>query len=217
MSAMDAERRCPSCGALASADAAWCGQCYASLAEAPASRAMPPPATALAQQPTRADGDEPRWPCPVCGHSNPIQVNLCLACGTPFARLFQEAELAPEVAPRAAALWSLLLPGLGQWKCGRSLDGIARMVSFVFPFGTMLILVVSRLGRGGLGPATSLFSLFLVASLIVWATSVIDAYRVASGIDPLVAPRTLLWGLIGLILIAMGLATAVALPAARGR
>jgi len=215
MSAMSVERRCPSCGALASADADWCGQCYASLAEAPASPAMPAQATAVAQP--QAEGEEPAWPCPVCGNPNPIQVNLCLSCGTPFARLFQEAERAPDIAPRTAALWSLLLPGLGQWKCGRSLDGIARMVAFVFPFGTMLILVVSRLGRGGLGPATLLFSLFLVASLIVWATSVVDAHRVASGLHPLIAPRTLLWGLVGLILVAVGLATAVALPAVRSR
>jgi hypothetical protein len=153
----------------------------------------------------------------LCGNPNPIAVSLCLACGTPFARLFQEPGWAPEIDPRTAALWSLLFPGLGQWKCGRSLDGIARMVAFLVPFGTMLLLVVSRLGRGGLGSTALLFSLFLVASLVAWSTSAVDAYRAASGVQPLVAPRTLLWGLVGLILLAVALATAVALPAVRRR
>lgn len=211
MSAMSVERRCPSCGALASADAGWCGQCYASL-EAPRA----PSQAKAGAPPLRTDG-EPAWPCPVCGNPNPIAMNLCVACGTPFARLFQEAERLPEIDPKTAALWSLLFPGLGQWKCGRSLDGIARMVAFLVPFGTLLLLVVSRLGRGGLGSTALLFSLFLVASLVAWSTSAVDAYRAASGVDPLIGPRTLLWGLVGLILVAVALATAVALPAVRSR
>lgn len=211
MSAMSVERRCPSCGALASADADWCGQCYASLE---ALRA--PSRTKAEARPLRPDG-EPAWPCPVCGNLNPIAMNLCPSCGTPFARLFQEAERHLEIDPTRAALWSLLFPGLGQWKCGLSLDGLARMVAFLVPFGTMLLLVVSRLGRGGLGSTALLFSLFLVASFVAWSTSAIDAYRVASGVDPLIGPRTLLWGLVGLILVAVALATAVALPAVRSR
>jgi hypothetical protein len=91
------------------------------------------------------------------------------------------------------------------------------MVTFLVPFGTMLLLVVSRLGRSGLGSTTSLFSVFLVASLFAWFTSAVDAYRLASGVDPLIGPRKLLWGLVGLILVAVGLATAIAVPAIRGR
>ncbi len=211
MSAMSVERRCPSCGALASADADWCGQCYASL-EAPRT-----PSHAKATAPRLRTDGEPAWPCPVCGNQNPIAMNLCVSCGTSFARLFHESEPLPQVDPKTAALWSLLCPGLGQWKCGRSLDGIARVVAFLVPFGTMLLLVISRLGRGGLGSTALLFSLFLVASLVAWSTSAIDAHRVASGVDPLIAPRTLLWGLVGLILVAVALATAVALPAVRSR
>jgi hypothetical protein len=211
MSAMSVERRCPSCGALTAVDADWCGQCYASL-EAP--RAVP---QAKVAAPPRSSEGKPTWPCPVCGNANPIAMNLCVACGTPFARLFEEPERRPQIDPKTAALWSLLFPGLGQWKCGRSLDGVARMVTFLVPFGTMLLMVVSRLGRGGLGSTTSLFSVFLVASLVAWSTSAVDAYRLASGVDPLIGPRKLLWGLVGLILIAVGLATAIALPAIRGR
>jgi hypothetical protein len=209
MGAMSVERRCPSCRALAAADADWCGQCYASLE-------APPPVSQVKVEARRSDG-EPTWPCPVCGNSNPIAVNLCVACGTPFARLFQEPQQFPQIDPKTAALWSLLFPGLGQWKCGQSLDGIARMVAFLVPFGTMLLLVVSRLGRGGLGSTTLLFSLFLVASLVAWSTSAVDAYRAASGVDPLIGPRKLLWGLVGLILVAVALATAVVLPTVRGR
>jgi hypothetical protein len=45
----------------------------------------------------------------------------------------------------------------------------------------------------------------------------VDAYRAASGVDPLIGPRKLLWGLVGLILVAVALATAVVLPTVRGR
>jgi len=211
MSSMSVERRCPSCGALAAVDADWCGQCYASL-EAP--RAV---SQARVEAPPRRSDGEPTWPCAVCGNANPIVMNLCVACGTPFARLFQEPDRRPDVDPKTAALWSLVFPGLGQWKCGRSLDGVARMVTFLVPFGTMLLLVVSRLGRGGLGSTTSLFSLFLLASLVAWSTSAVDAYRVASGVDPVIGTRKLLWGLVGFILVAVGLATTIALPAIRSR
>lgn len=167
--------------------------------------------------PTRTSDREPTWPCPLCDNRNPIATNSCVVCGTPFARLFEEPERHPQIHPKTAALWSLLLPGLGQWKCGRPLDGIARMVVFLVPFGTLVLLVVSMLGRGGLGSTTWLFSLFLVACLVAWSTSAVDAYRAASGDDPLIGPRKLLWGLVGFILVAVGLATAVVFPAVRGR
>jgi hypothetical protein len=227
MNAMSVERRCPTCGALAAADADWCGQCYATLEgpsaappatpqSAPDTGAPAAPKTGV-EAPPRPSDVEPAWPCPLCDNRNPIATNSCAVCGTPFARLFQEPERLPQIHPKTAALWSLLLPGLGQWKCGRPLDGIARMVVFLVPFGMLVLLVVSRLGRGGLGSTTWLFSLFLVACLVAWSTSSVDAYRVASGVDPLIGPRRLLWGLVGFILVAVALATVVVLPAVRGR
>ncbi|MFB3738845.1 MAG: hypothetical protein ACE14W_07745 [Candidatus Velamenicoccus archaeovorus] len=155
------------------------------------------------------------WPCPACDHRNPIELDLCEVCGTPFARLFREPERAPQVEPGSAALWSLLFPGLGHWRCGRSLDGVARAVIFAWTLGTLLILVVSRLGKGGFGATAPLFVLFLAATLVVWLASAYDAYRIAGGLDPVISSRALLWGSVILIVLSVLLASLVTLPAAR--
>ena len=93
-----AERRCPDCGALASPDAAWCGQCFRSLVEPepelePTPEAVPHHATVAAggveggtaERPVRA----PVWPCPACDHENPIELDACAVCGTTFATLMR--------------------------------------------------------------------------------------------------------------------------------
>ena len=156
------------------------------------------------------------WNCPVCGEGNAMSEDRCTACGTPFARLFQEPERRPDLQPGTAVGLSALWPGLGHWKLGRRLDGVARMVLFVWTFGTVLVLAFSRSG-GGLGALTSLFLLFVVATLLLWVLSALDSYRIASHEEPLVGSRTLLWGAVALVVVSALLATIVAFPAARGR
>ncbi len=233
---MSSERRCPTCGALVSADAEWCGQCYASLRppaaepvrHSPAAegrvapdaaeeiRAATPEPTSAAPGP--ASEAEPAWPCPVCGNRNPIELNQCASCGTPFARLFQEAEPRPQVSAREAAAWSLALPGLGHWKCGRQLDGIVWMAICLWTVGTVILMLLSRTGSSGLGPTIPLFVLFLAAIGVLWVTSALDAYRIASGVRPLVTSRALLWGSVALVILSVVLlATLVVVPASRGR
>jgi len=145
-----------------------------------------------------------------------MELNECAACGTPFARLFQEPGRRVEIAPRDAALWSLLFPGIGHWRCGRTLDGVARGVMFAWAFGTLLVLLVSRVGKGGLGATFPLFGLFLVASAALYALSAVDAHRIAGGDAPLVSTRALLWGLVTVLVLSVVLASLVVLPAARG-
>ncbi|MGH2659385.1 MAG: zinc finger Ran-binding domain-containing protein, partial [Actinomycetota bacterium] len=229
------ERRCPTCGALVSADAEWCGQCYASL-RAPAAEPVhhapvaaategrvgpateeeagaktPEPASAA---PVPASEAEPAWPCPVCGNRNPIELNRCAVCGTSFARLFQDAEPGPRVSPRGAAVWSLALPGLGHWKCGRALDAIVWMAISLWTVGTVVLMFLSRTGSSGLGPTIPLLIVFLVAIVVLWVTSALDAYRIASGVRPLVTSRALLWGSVALVVLSVVLlATLVVVPA----
>ncbi|HZD80694.1 MAG TPA: zinc finger Ran-binding domain-containing protein [Actinomycetota bacterium] len=205
--------------------ATWGGR---AAAEAPPSMAGTPPPMPGQPQPPHAPQDEAfptgagasaadaRWPCPVCQHQNPIHLDACEVCGTPFARLFQEQERPPEVEPGTAALWSALFPGLGHWRCGRTLDGVARAVIFAWTFGTLLILILSRIGKGGLGATLPLFALFLASSVAVWMSAVLDAYRIAAGADPVVSSRTLLWGSVVLIVVSVLLASLVTLPAVRG-
>jgi hypothetical protein len=121
-----------------------------------------------------------------------------------------------QVEPGAALRWSLVLPGLGHWKCGRPFDALARVVVFVWMVLTLVIIVASRVGSGGLGAAASLFGLFLLATVALYVLSAVDAYRLASGDRELVSSRMLLWASAGLMLLAIILGALVAFPAVRG-
>ncbi|MBI2238088.1 MAG: hypothetical protein HYU54_06140 [Actinobacteria bacterium] len=223
MSRVD-ERRCPNCGALVSAEAEWCGQCYASLAArsledppAPARGAALSAAQRKGVVPVQAREGEPAWPCSVCGNRNPIDLEACAACGTPFAHLLREPERRVDVAPGSALAWSLVFPGLGHLRCGRSFDGVARVILFLWTAGTVVVLLLSRSGKAGLGPTGPLLILFLAAALALYATSALDAFRVASGDHPLVSSRMLLWGSAGLVLLSVVMATIISVGAVRSR
>jgi ribosomal protein L40E len=171
------ERRCPTCGGLVSPDAEWCGQCFSPLDRAgdTAERTATDPdlpqverleaALGTASGGLEVDEGRPTWVCPVCQERNPIEAATCTTCGTPFTRLFEEREERPDVEPQTAAVWSMVFPGLGHWKLGRRADAIARIVMFAWAFGALLILLVSRFGKGGLGPTMPLFLLFLGSSV----------------------------------------------------
>jgi ribosomal protein L40E len=228
---MMGDRRCPSCGALVSVDAQWCGQCFMPLEQVeprtPAGAATAPPggpgpSVASTLPPAGAaagaievEGGKLAWTCPVCDARNPIEANECSTCGTPFSRLLEEPTGRPDVEPQTAAVWSLALPGLGHWKLGRRTDAVARFAMFGWAFGALLILLASRFGKGGLGPTFPLFLLFVGASLMIHVLSAVDAYRLASGDPPVVSSRTLLWTSAGLVFLSVLIATFVTLPAAR--
>lgn len=204
------ERRCPSCGALVALDAEWCGQCLR-----PLDRPPQPDAAAVRATPSSA-GERvgtPTWVCPACEHENAIALDRCEVCGTPFAQLFAEPERRVEIDPAAAMRWSLLLPGLGHWKAGYRLDGLARMVLFVWTFGTVLVLLATR--SGGLGTAGALFALYAVSAVALYVVSAIDARRVAARLDPMVSSRLLLWASVVLVVLSVLLATVLSLPALR--
>ncbi len=109
----------------------------------------------------------------------------------------------------------MVLPGLGHWMLGLRADAVARMVMFGWAFGALVVLAVSRFGKGGLGATMPLFLLFLGSSVAIYVLSAIDAYRIASGDVPLVSSRTLLWASAGLVVLSVLIASFVTLPAAR--
>jgi ribosomal protein L40E len=211
---MMGERRCPTCGALASADADWCGQCFSPLERAGSRTDSPARSASTGTAGPKAirgpsggaievEGGTLAWTCPVCETRNPIEANECSTCGTPFGRLLAEPEGAPEVEPQTAAVWSMLWPGLGHWKLGRRTDAVARFAMFAWAFGALLILLVSRFGKGGLGPTFPLFVLFLGASLMIYVVSAMDAYRLAAGDAPVLSSRALLWTSAGLVFLSV--------------
>jgi Double zinc ribbon len=196
------ERRCPNCSALVTEDAEWCGQCFTSLRRA-APDPGPETTTTSVAEPAKAVG-EATWPCPACGESNPIALDACRVCGTPFSQLFREPANRPTISPRDAFLWSLTFPGVGHAKAGRAGDGLARGTLFVLAFGLTLVMAFS----GATGALRAVVLLLLLASLTVYLGSAYEAYRIADGGGPLVSSRALLWTTVAFVMVSIGLLTA---------
>ena len=202
----DVDLRCPSCGALVSADADWCGQCFASMRPAPEAEAPPRTIDAESQrEPTNAAlvaSREPFWPCSVCGAANPIALDVCAVCGTPFAQVMRTPADRPRVDPRDAVIRSLIFPGLGHRAVGRPVDGLARGVLFVVTFGLGILLAIAAARSGALVVA---FVLFLVAGIGVYVMSAIEAQRLANGGSLLVPTNVLMWVVVGVVFVGISL------------
>jgi ribosomal protein L40E len=209
------ERRCPSCGALVTADAEWCGQCFASLREpttagrTPGSGSATTPALRLGRD--AGDGPASAWRCPTCDAENGLDANRCRICGTSFSRLFEDPATAPTTSPSAAAAWSLVLPGLGHWFAGRKAEAVARFVLTAWIAGMLLVLVSSRVGGVGLGGAV-LVVVFVVAAVALWTEAAVDGRRAAAGLAPVVSSRAMLWACVALVGLSITLSTLLAVP-----
>jgi hypothetical protein len=203
--------RCPSCGALVSEDAEWCGQCFTSLRTAPQPEPVPAPAS-LAPEPGAARSvpatavppasREPFWPCSVCGAENAISLDACATCGTPFAHVMRTPVEHARVSPRDAVVRSLIFPGLGHRAVGRSFDGGARGVLFAVTFGLGVLLAFAAAGSAALVAA---FVVFLVSGIVVYAMSAIEAHSLATGGELLVPTRILMWVLVGVVFLGITL------------
>ncbi len=144
-------------------------------------------------------GDRIVWSCPSCGTENPIDLPVCSACGTPFRQVLREPEEPVEVDPGRAAMFSLIFPGVGHFLARRRGEGIARAVVFAFAMVTGLVSLGAVTGGSG-GAAVLLMVLSLSAAAALYVVSTIDAGRAASREPPLLPPRVLLYGGIGLML-----------------
>ena len=226
--------QCPACGATSPDSAAWCGQCYrrfdqevpeaaaqepssngstaegvaapvaAPTAAAPAAAA--PPATsagapdAAAPHGFRRVGDELEWECPECASFNGIELTSCAICGTSFLQRFRSDEPEPERNWQAALLLSAVAPGAGHLSVGRYGTGGARLLLFVaWILGSVLL--ASSAGSGALIAATPL----VLGALILWAMTLFDIYRLQHGESEILAGRTFLWLVVGVLLL-MGVA-----------
>jgi predicted RNA-binding Zn-ribbon protein involved in translation (DUF1610 family) len=207
--ALEHDRRCPNCGALVTADADWCGQCFASLAEPPP---MPVPIQTEAEVPeaerdgatlsTPAPASKAMWPCPACGNQNAIELDTCAVCGTAFSALMRTGDAPPHVEPKDALAWSLIFPGLGHRKVGLPLDGLARGVLFVLLFSLAL---VTGLGGVSSGLLLGVFATFLILALAVYVGSAFEAYYIAGGGHVIISARHLLWATVAVILLSVSL------------
>lgn len=199
----DVDLRCPTCGAIVSADADWCWRCFSSLRTelepaANESPAEPRTTRAPAAAPTR----DPFWPCSVCGAENPIDLDVCAVCGTPFAEVMRTDVDRPTIDPRDAVIRSLIFPGLGHRAVGRPVDGLARGVLFAVTFGLGVLLALAAAGSGALVGA---FVLFILAGIGVYAMSAVEAHRLASGGSLLVPTNVLMWTIVGVVFVGVSL------------
>lgn len=202
--------RCPNCSALVSEDADWCGQCFTPLRTrepGPEPVAVAGPGPSPGEVGRGAEDETPArpaatWPCPTCGSSNPLDLDVCAVCGTSFAQLLRREEDRPTVPPREAFLWSLTFPGVGHAKAGRPADGIARGTLFVLTFGLTLVIVSSGVSTG---PVFGVVALLLVSALLLYVGSAFEAYRIAEGGAPFVSARALLWATVALIMVSVSL------------
>ncbi len=193
-----------------SEDAEWCGQCFTSLRE-PDPPPVPAPAVAEATTSAaeavpaaeQAAGGEPAgafWPCPVCGTRNPIVLEACEVCGTPFA-VVMRGETRREVDADAAFRRSLLFPGLGHAMLGYSLDGFARGAVFALAVVVLIFLPLSV-------PTTALTILATVlsaaAAIGIYAMSAVETKRLTQRRGLVIESRFLLWGAVGLMMVTVG-------------
>jgi TM2 domain-containing membrane protein YozV len=224
-------RRCPSCGALAAADADWCGQCLHPLenpaAGRPAGADVRAPSTAavsgphfymdepapagsrgpfslaptIPEPPVPLAKRQPTWPCAVCDTENPLGRDTCAVCGASFGKIFEQDEKGPHGDPKEALVRSLLFPGLGQIHAGRTADGLARAVLFIWAIGTAAVMLLGSAGKSS--TLVPLGALFAVVAITLYGSSAVDAHRVASGNRPLLSTRHLLYGTVALIMVSI--------------
>jgi ribosomal protein L40E len=195
---MGDEARCRSCGALLAPEATWCGQCYAPVTEPEPD--LPPPPQATTAAPAPAAGATPFWPCIVCEARNPIEVDVCGTCGTPFAQMMRDEPARREVDPREAVRRSLLFPGLGHRLAGYPAEGFARAALFVVSAGMAVLVGIAGASSG---VATLMFWLFVASAVAAYAGSAVEAGRIARGEPLLVAGRVLMWVVTGEVLLAV--------------
>jgi hypothetical protein len=144
------------------------------------------------------------WDCPTCGTENPLEAQLCSVCGTTFASLVERPpETKARIEPGRAAMFSLIFPGLGHYVAGRTADGVARAVVFLFALVTGLVILIGGI-RNSFGPMLPLMVICLMFAMGMYVVSTVDAGRVASGERQVLTPRMLLYGATGLILVTLG-------------
>lgn len=199
------ERRCPNCDALVSDDADWCGQCFTDLRQPP-----PPPAPPVgAEEPALVSRDpetavrpqgDPFWPCSVCGAHNPIVLEVCETCGTPFSAVMRGVTKR-DVDAQAALTRSLVFPGAGHAMLGYPIDGFARGVLFVLSVGLVIFLSIAALHT-----AVMLLAILLMLGLAVgvYVLSAMEIKELAARGRLMVPSKFLLWVSVGVMFLVVG-------------
>ena len=189
-----------------SVDADWCGQCFADLRQPP----PPPPAPPVGVvAPGQAQGDpeaavgpkgDPFWPCSVCGSHNPIVLEVCETCGTPFAAVMRGVTRRDADA-QAALTRSLVFPGAGHAMLGYPIDGFARGVLFVLSVGLAIFLSIAAPHSA---PMLLAIVLMLGLAIGVYVLSAVEIKELAARGRLMVPSKFLLWVSVGVMFLVVG-------------
>jgi len=148
----------------------------------------------------------------VCGAHNPIFLEICETCGTPFATVMRGVTRR-DVDPQAALTRSLLFPGAGHAMLGYQIDGFARGALFALSLAIALFLLVARLHSG---PMLWAILLSLGLAIGVYILSALEIQDLASKGRLIVPTKILLWVGVGVIfLVVAAIALSVATSARR--
>jgi ribosomal protein L40E len=203
-----APRPCPSCGARNPGGAEWCGQCLVRFEpEGPAPAGAGSgvegrlvPGAERVHEVFRASADGVAWTCRLCDATNSLAASSCAVCGVSLAQsLRPPPPEGPIRDPGTAALVSLAWPGAGHAYLGMWGQAIARAVTNAW------VLAVTALAAAQQGPAAAMSLVFALAAFAWWAIAAHDAYREALR-EPsavLLRGRSLLWVVLGLLLLAL--------------
>ena len=146
------------------------------------------------------------WPCSVCGAHNPIHLEVCETCGTPFASVMRGAGR--RVDAEAARSRSLLFPGAGHTMLGYPMDGFARGALFVLSLA-LAVLLIAATPRSG--PALLAIALTLGLAIGVYVLSVMEIPDLAARGRLIVPSKLLLWGgVVVMFLVVAAIALSVA-------
>lgn len=148
---------------------------------------------------------EVEWRCPTCDGWSPLGAASCARCGA--ARTGFGEDAAPSVSPEDGdqlVAWSLLLPGLGHVRAGRTGSGLARAVVALAWLLGGLALGIGAL-RVGSTPLAALP--LLLGAAAVWVATALDVRALVQGrARELLDARGLLWlvaGVTGLLVVVL--------------
>ena len=155
---------------------------------------------------------DPFWPCSVCGARNPIFLEVCESCGTPFAAVMRGVTRR-DVDAQAAFTRSLVFPGAGHAMLGYPIDGFARGVLFVLSLGLAIFLSIAGLHSG---PMLLAIVLMLGLAIGVYVLSAMETKELAARGRLTVPSKYLLWASVGVMFLVVGaIALSVATSARR--
>ena len=158
------------------------------------------------------------WTCPSCDQENPLDLDICAVCGTPFARLFSEGPDARPVEPERAALMSVV-PGLGHWICGQHGEAAIRFLFVVWGVAVGLLALLAKTSAQYPGGAKlhPVGVVYILSALIVYGIGFVDAHRAAGGHAQYLSVKILLYWFAALIFIFLISVFAAFLSVTKGR